>query len=213
MKKTTQSLLVHGVVLLSMMMVGCTMRHETVVLTGQEDFREGDLIFRCGYGAESRFVTVASRSVYSHIGLIHYDEASGEWMAVHAVPGEAPAGEREVLKTEPLRDFFASERAEKGAWARVDCPDSVAAAAAAYALDKVAQRVEFDNDYALDDTTNFYCTELVWQAYLHQGIDLGDGRRHDVPTVVCKDGSCLFPSDIEECSNIIFVQPLKTTKQ
>lgn len=210
MKKLTKSLFTHGLVLLSILMVECTMRHETVVLTGQEDFREGDLIFRCGYGAESKVVTAASQSVYSHIGLLHYDEASGEWMAVHAVPGEAPAGEKEVLKAEPLHEFFASERAEKGAWARVNCPDSVAAAAVAYALDKVAQQVEFDNDYSLNDTTSLYCTELVWQAYLHQGIELGDGQRHDVPTVVCKEGDCLFPSDIEKCSNIIFVQPLKT---
>lgn len=197
-------------VALWLLMAGCIARHETVVLTGEEDFREGDLIFRCGYGAESRFVTAASHSIYSHVGLLHYDEESGVWMAVHAVPGEAATGEREVLKAEPLSDFYAYERAVRGAWARVDCPDSVAAAATAYALRKVERQVEFDNDYLLGDTTRLYCTELVWQAYLHQGVDLGDGQRHEVPTMVSKEGSCLFPSDIATCSKIIFINPFIT---
>lgn len=213
MNKFDKTFVALGVVLWSFLVAGCTARRETVVLTGQEDFREGDLLFRCGYGAESKFVTAASHSVYSHIGMLHYDKASGGWMAVHAVPGEAEAGKREVLKVEPLSAFYAKERAEKGAWARVNCPDSVAAAAAAYALSKVAQHVEFDNDYALGDTTSLYCTELVWQAYLHQGIDLGDGQRHEVPVMVSKEGTCLFPSDIEKCSNIIFVQSFKTKNQ
>ena len=210
MKKLTKSLFTHGLVLLSILMVGCTMRHETVVLTGQEDFREGDLIFRCGYGAESKVVTAASQSVYSHIGLLHYDEASGEWMAVHAVPGEAPAGEKEVLKAEPLHEFFASERAEKGAWARVNCSDSVAAAAVAYALDKVAQQVEFDNDYSLGDTTSLYCTELVWRSYRSVGIDVSSGLRHEVPHLFSSEGECILPSDIEMSKTTQYVKPLKT---
>ena len=186
--------------------------HETVVLTGQEDFREGDLVLRCGYGAESKLVTEASQSVYSHIGMLHYDEASGGWMAFMPCQAKRKLGRTEVLEGEPLSDFYANERAEKGAWVRVNCPDSVAAAAAAYALSKVAQHVEFDNDYALGDTTSLYCTELVWQAYLHQGIDLSDGQRHEVP-MVSKDGECIFPVDIEESDKILFVQPLKTQRK
>ena len=213
MEKIDKFLLAQSVVACLILMVGCTMQHETVVLTGQEGFREGDLVLRCGYGAESRLVTTASHSIYSHIGILHYDESSAQWMAVHAVPGEAAAGEREVLKSEPLNDFYAEERAVRGAWARVDCPDSVAAAAAAYALRKVERRVEFDNDYLLSDTTSLYCTELVWQAYLHQGIELGDRQRHEVPAVVCKEGKCLFPCDIATCSKVIFVQPFKTMQK
>jgi hypothetical protein len=210
MEKFDKFLFAQGILVVMLLMVRCTMPHETVVLTGQEDFREGDFVLRCGYGAESRVVTAASHSIYSHIGMLHYDKASAAWMVVHAVPGEAAVGEKEVLKVEPLSEFYAYERAVKGAWGRVDCPDSVAAAAATYALSKVEQHVEFDNDYMLCDTTSLYCTELVWQAYLHQGIDLSDGKRHEVPTVVCKEGTCLFPCDIETCSQIIFIKPFKT---
>lgn len=199
--------------LLVLLLGGCTHHREEVLLTGHEDFREGDLVLRCGYGAESRVVTESSRSVYSHIGMLHRGEDDEGWMVIHAVPGEAEDGEPEWLKCERIEDFFAVDRAMRGAWMRVDCSDSVAKAAARYALGKVHARVEFDNDYLLSDTTQLYCTELVWRAFLHQGLDLTAHRRHDVPTLFSKDGECIFPCDIEESSKIIFVKPFKTKTQ
>lgn len=192
------------------MLCGCGEERLRVVLTGHEPFREGDLVLRCGWGVESRAVVEAGSSVYSHIGMLHYDEENCQWMVVHAVPDEE---EPELLKCEPVTDFYAAKRAKCGAWARPDCSDSVAAAAVRYALQKVAEGVEFDNEYLLSDTTRLYCTELVWQAYLHQGIDLSDGHRHDVPLLFCKDGECIFPADIEESTKMLFVQPFKTQLQ
>ena len=198
---------------LALLLYACAERHETVVITEHEAFREGDLVFRCGLGAESRMVTETSHSTYSHIGLLHYDSLSSQWMVVHAVPGEAEADAPEYLKCESVETFYATDRAFRGAWARVDCTESIAVAAVRYALQKVMEQVEFDNDYQLSDTTQLYCTELVWQAYLHQGIDLSDQQRHEVPIFVCKDGECIFPSDIEKSTKIIYVKPFKTKEQ
>ena len=208
MVKLTELLL-----LMAVLLCGCAEHHDRVVLTGLEDFREGDLVLRCGYGAESRMVTEASQSIYSHIGILHYDTPSAQWQVIHAVPGEAEKGEPEWLKAESISEFYASDRASCGAWMRVDCPDSIAASAARYALQKVKEQVEFDNDYLLSDTTQIYCTELVWQAYLHQGIDLSEGHRHEVPTVFSADGACIFPCDIEKSTKILYVKPFKTKTQ
>ena len=208
MVKLTELLLMTAVFLW-----GCAEHHDIVVLTGQEDFREGDLVLRCGYGAESRVVTEASQSVYSHIGILHYDTLTVQWQVIHAVPGETKMGEPEWLKAESISEFFATNRAIRGAWMRVDCPDSIAVAAVRYALQKVVAKVEFDNDYLLSDTTRIYCTELVWQAYLHQGIDLSEGQRHEVPSFFSTDGECIFPCDIEKSSQILYVQPFKTQQQ
>ena len=199
--------------LTALLLCGCAERRDIVEVTGQEDFREGDLVLRCGYGAESKVVTEASQSIYSHIGILHYDTPTAQWQVLHAVPGEAEQGEPEWLKAESISEFYASDRASCGAWMRVDCPDSIAAAAARYALQKVEEQVAFDNDYLLSDTTQIYCTELVWQAYLHQGIDLSDGHRHEVPNIFSADGACIFPCDIEKSSYIIFVQPFNIQKQ
>ncbi|MBR6202489.1 MAG: hypothetical protein IKQ62_05760 [Bacteroidaceae bacterium] len=208
MRKIVKSLL-----WVALLLLGCGEPQEVVVLTGEEAFREGDLVMRCGYGVESKAVTEASQSIYSHIGMLHYDGLLGQWMVVHAVPDEAERGEPEWLKCERLSDFYAADRAMRGAWMRVDCSDAVAGAAVRYALQKVKQKVVFDNDYLLSDTTSLYCTELIWQAYLHQGIDLSDSRRHDVPLLFSKDGECIFPVDIEESDKILFVQPLKTQRK
>ena len=191
----------------------CADNRTSVVLTGEEAFREGDLVLRGGCGAESRVVMDASQSLYSHVGILHRDSSEGEWMVIHAVPGEAERGEPEYVKCESLPSFYAAERAVSGAWMRVNCADSIAAAASRYALRKMREQVEFDNDYQLSDTMQLYCTELVWQAYLQQGIDVSDGHRHDVPTLVSKDGECIFPSDIAESSKILYVKPFKTQQQ
>lgn len=200
--------------LLSVLQLGaCHEKREAVVLTDDEPFREGDLVLRCGYGAESRVVTEASQSIYSHIGILHYDTPTAQWQVIHAVPGEAEEGKPEWLKAEPIEDFYASDRAIRGAWMRVDCPESIAVEATRYALQKVAEKVEFDNEYLLSDTTRIYCTELVWQAYLRQGIDLSEGHRQEVPSLFSKDGACIFPCDIEKSSKIIYVKPFKTQQQ
>ena len=166
-------------------------------------WREGDLILRSGYGVESRAVMTQGSSHYSHVGLLHYDSLKGEWQVVHAVPGE---DEPEYIKAEPLSIFFSPERARRGAWLRVDCSDSIAYKATQYALAKVKQNVLFDNEYSLSDTTQLYCTELVWRAYSAQGVDVSGGCRHVAPVFFCKEGEGIFPSDIEQSKTTLFVK-------
>lgn len=188
----------------------CTARPrsvEVVYRDAEPAWREGDVVFRDGLGVESRAVVITSHGRYSHIGLLHRDSASGQWQVVHAVPCE---DEPEYIKAEPVAVFFDSYRAQSGAWARIDCSDSVAAAAVRYALGKVEKHVLFDNDYLLDDTTRLYCTELVWRSFLSQGIDVSDGQRHGVLTLFSNEGECIFPDNIEKSSTTLFVKPLKT---
>ena len=181
-----------------------------VVPIPDEPFRNGDMVLRCGHGMESKAVTQKSRSAYSHIGILQYDSLLRQWLVLHAVPGESPKGEPDYLKAEPIEMFFSSDRAGNGAWLRIDCPDSIAAAAATYCRSKIEQRVVFDSSYLLDDTTQLYCTELVWRAYLAQGLDISSGNRHEVPTLFCEEGECIFPCDIENGDKTLYVKPFKT---
>lgn len=195
-----------------LLLTACTRSHEQVDVTGHEDFRDGDMVLRCGTGAESRLIIRRSNAAYSHIGILQYDSLSTEWMVIHAVPGENAPGEPEYLKREPLTDFFAPMTAQCGAWMRIDCSDEAARRAAEYCRRKADEHVLFDNDYLLEDTTELYCCELVWRAYLREGIDISDGHRGDVPTVICKEGECIFPSHIENSKNTLFVKQFKTKK-
>ncbi len=193
--------------------VSCGTKPRTrIVVPEDEVFRNGDLVLRCGWGAESRAVTYGGRSAYSHIGILVRDDSLNTWMVVHAVPGEAVKDEPEYIKYETLEAFYSSDRACKGAWMRLQCPDSSAALAAAYCLDKYRDSVLFDNSYLLGDTSELYCCELVWRAFLCQDMDITSGSRHDVPTLFCSEGEAIFPSDIEKSDKTAFVKPFNSTQ-
>lgn len=179
---------------------------EVIDLSDSTEWRDGDIALRCGWGMESRAVTANGRSAYSHVGLIHYDSINRMWEIIHAVPGE---DDPEYLKAEPLSVFYSKERARSGAWLRVDCSDSIAKQAVEYALRKVDEKVLFDNDYLLEDTTKLYCTELIWRSFLTVGIDVSSGNRHSAPRLVCAEEECIFPNDLEKSVTTLYVKPLK----
>ena len=161
--------------------------------------RNGDLLFRNGCGYESHVVTNMSAGDYSHIGIAYRTEEG--WCVIHAVPGEAEEGEPEVLKCEAIADFYRCDRAKAGACARVHCTDSLADAAARHAMRLVERRVEFDNDYDLEDSSRLYCTELVRLVYADCGVDLCEKRRHKAPIIA--KGEVIYPEDIWKSPFII----------
>jgi uncharacterized protein YycO len=131
-------------------------------------------------------------------------------MAVHAVPGETEnPKDTDFLKAEPIEDFFKQERAQSGATARVSCSDDAAQKALEYALDKVVRKFAFDHKYMLADTTEYYCTELIYRAYLTQEIDLAEERKHELP-MPGTEGYFIFPSDILSSKSIKAIRELKT---
>lgn len=184
-----------GLIFLAVFMAACGSGRggHAVVLYDTATLRSGDLLFRNGIGYESRVVTGVSHGEYSHVGLAYHD---GErWCVIHAVPGENEKGEPELLKCEPLSEFYRYDRAQSGGAARINCTDSVANAATQYALNCVNRNVLFDNDYDLDDSSKLYCTELVWLAFRSQGIDVTEGHRHVLP-IINSGADVIFPDDI-----------------
>lgn len=155
--------------------------------------RSGDLLFRMGLEGASRVVTAVGGGDFSHVGLAF--RLNGRWMVVHAVPNEAPPGEEDRVKCEPIDSFFAPERACRGALRRVRCADGTAERVARQAYGLFLKRVGFDHDYDLADTTRFYCTEMVWHLYRQEGIDLAEGRRHQL-VIPGKTSEYIFPEDL-----------------
>lgn len=184
-------------ILAVLLLYGCG---ETAVRKGNEpiaidtaSLRDGDLLFRMGLEGASRVVATVGGGDFSHVGLTW--QKDGRWMVIHAVPNEVPLGEEDRIKCEPLDSFFAPQRACRGALRKVDCPDSIAAKVARMAYEKYREKIPFDHDYDLWDTTRFYCTELVWYLYRKQGIDLAEERRHQL-VIPGKTSSFLFPEDL-----------------
>lgn len=153
----------------------------------------GDLAFRTGISRESRAVTTIDRkSDYTHVGMIvyHYDK----WYVLHAVPNErATKTEEDSVKLEPIGVFFRSDRAVRGGIFRhpLSPADTLRLLQRGLSL-YYGRHPLFDNLFDSDDTTAFYCTELV--SFLYQeavNVDLTEGRRHNLPLypnlIFCSD--------------------------
>lgn len=161
--------------------------------------REGDLLFRRGIGAAGRTVAALDRAgLYSHTGIAVRSDSG--WMVVHAVPSEPDfEGDIDRVKCEPVGRFYSEFRAAAGCIMRLrHDPDTAAAyRAAREALRLSRLRVPFDHDYAWNDTTRLYCTQLVAYVYSLASVDLVDGRRTRC-TLPGLAGDYVFPSDVAQ---------------
>ena len=182
--------------LLLLLVSGCHRgsRAEEFVMPDTVFLQTGDLVFRQGESRESRAVTTFDRSSgYTHVGMLL--NVDGRWMVLHAVPNEhATKQEKDSVKLEPIGVFFRSDRAVKGGVYRYLVTPEDTLRLLQKGLDIYGRHLLFDSQFDLEDTTAFYCTELVWFLYqqaLH--IDLSEGRRHHLP---------LFP-ELIFCSDIL----------
>ena len=180
---------------LSLMFAACRrdVPVEDYVLPDTVRLQSGDLAFREGESRESRAVTTLDRSsLYTHVGMVVWN--GDGWYVLHAVPNErVTKQEEDSVKLEPIGTFFRSDRAVKGGVYRspLTPADTLALLHRGLALYHDRHPL-FDNLFDAEDSTAFYCTELV--CFLYQqvaGIDLSEGRRHNLPLypnlIFCSD--------------------------
>ena len=149
------------------------------------DIRSCDLVFRLGRSIESAIV--AADGGYSHIGVI-IRANSGLWVA-HIEPSREG---QEQTKYESLEEFFRSDRALAGCVMRLEELDPMQRERVEnYLLS--CRNISFDHDYMLSDTTQMYCTELVWRAFLSVEVDLSAGTRRKLPLA---REQVILPTDI-----------------
>ena len=167
------------------------------------EFQQGDLVFRKGMGVKSRTVLhIDSLGAYSHTGIVVLKDSI--FQVVHITPGERENGEKvDKIKIESISEFWQKNKAEHGAIYRLK-DNSLGEIAAQQALRLLQKEILFDHDYKLNDTTEMYCTELVWYSYLQTGKDISFGKRSVVNSPLCK-GTYIFPSDIYTDNEFILI--------
>lgn len=161
---------------------------------------QGDIAFRKGEGFVSDVVLYNDADgLYSHIGLIvnHNDSIK----VVHSVPGE---GDYDGVKIEPIEMFYATSRAVKGEVLRIELNDEQRRVIGEIAIKKGIDKIEFDHDYNLNDTTQVYCTELIKLLFNHIGINIVEGRstRVNIPGM---SGDYIMPSDVYRNKKLISI--------
>lgn len=190
--------------LFTFIQVGCNRSKQIFIPIGQ--LSEGDLAFRRGSSVKSQAVLYADKEgEYSHVGMIVKE--GSEFKVVHVTPGERQPGETvDKVKMESLDDFFACDKAQRGAilhFADVECAEK----AAQYAKEFFEKEILFDHDYNLNDSTKMYCSEMVWRAYMRAGKDITDQRRTEVRNSPIYKGTYILPSDVyqNEYLTIVYV--------
>ncbi len=149
------------------------------------DLRSGDIAFRLGRTLESR--AIAADGGYSHVGIIIGKDS--QFQVVHIEPSRDGI---EKTKYESLEEFFHPNKASSGAVMRIKDLDTAQLVAVENYLYS-CKNISFDHDYKLSDTTQMYCTELVFRTFSEIGIDISDGTRHRVPLA---QEEVILPTDI-----------------
>lgn len=125
--------------------------------------RNGDLIFHTFQSAQSQAIQLATRSPYSHCGILY--QQNGKWQVFEAM---------QPVKLTPLTDWIA--RGQDGHFVTKRLRDAATALTpAALARLKAAGQPMLGRGYDLyfgwaDD--RIYCSELIWKVY-----ERGLGRR------------------------------------
>ena len=161
-------------------------------LPGHIKLQSGDLVFRTGNSVASHTVTLTDQnSVYSHVGMLLW--TGKRWQVLHAVPNERESeNEKDSVKLEDIGVFFRSDRASQGGIYRIPLAEDDTLKLLQKGLTLYQQHLLFDNAFDDQESSAFYCTELVWFIYKNElDIDLSQGRRHKVPLfpplIFCSD--------------------------
>ncbi len=143
--------------------VGLVMLFSPAVSAAKEKpyvIREGDVVFSSSKEGQGNAVIIATRSPYSHCGIVFQHE--GKMMVLEAVQ---PVG---VVS---LQTFMARSDAGTFMARRLKTPiaQEKYQAARVWAMGQIGKN--YDGRFLWDDK-NLYCSELVWKVYQHAGVEL-----------------------------------------
>jgi hypothetical protein len=140
-------------------------KNEVKELTNKNELRNGDLIFQTSLSGQSKAIQLATKSKYSHCGIIYKE--GGDFYVFEAV---------QPVKLNPLVKWIA--RGEEGKYVikrirnadRVLTPDVIAK------MKEVGEKFKgknYDLTFEWSDE-KMYCSELIWKIYQRAtGLEIG----------------------------------------
>ncbi|MFH0866386.1 MAG: YiiX/YebB-like N1pC/P60 family cysteine hydrolase [Bacteroidota bacterium] len=126
--------------------------------------KEGDIILRHGYGFVSDMIveTLNDSIGLSHCSILAKDDI-GEWMIIHSV--SSTLTDIDGVQSQPFAPFINDSKKNSVVVIRYknaknDSDLARIGQRAEYYLDK---QIPFDDSFDLEDSTKFYCSELLWK--------------------------------------------------
>ena len=168
-------------------------------------FQNGDLVFIRGRTWRSWFVRFFDVSNdFSHVGIIRIID--GVPKVIHATP------DADVVQLQNMEDFLSPANADHAGVYRLKYNQLTAEAASMKALGYFEQGISFDHRFDILCNDMLYCTELIWLAYKHSGIDLGEGEA-DFLYDSAPFGKVLLPGRLSKSRRLIKVEKDSYEKQ
>ncbi len=137
----------------------------TKAKTGTEDFREGDLIFQTSNSGQSLAIQLATKSIYSHCGVIFKE--NGKFYVLEAV---------QPVKRTPLDQWIARGDGGKYVVRRLNNAEEVMTPKVIAKMKAEGKSLTGKNyDLAFEWTDDkIYCSELAWKLYNRAtGLEVG----------------------------------------
>lgn len=138
----------------------------TVVTTSQlGDLKNGDLIFQTSLSSQSKAVQLATKSKYSHCGIV-YQEGSKFYVFEAVQP----------VKRTPLQQWIARGQGGKYVVKRLKNADQVLTPAVLQKMKQIGDQFKgkkYDLTFEWSDD-KIYCSELIWKVYQRAtGLEIG----------------------------------------
>ena len=168
---------------------------------------DGDIVFRRTDGLRGRIATASDVAAgYSHAGLVSL--RGGKRTVIHADPEGKGDAHGRVMRT-TLDDFVGDSTVVRVAVYRLRLRDDARTVRAMrWAGGHALRGTPFDNAFNLADSSEMYCTELVWRAYRAAGLEIATPTRREARSLFLID-SILLLSSIERSPLLyqVFVSP------
>jgi hypothetical protein len=138
---------------------------ETTVSINYEDLQEGDIIFQTLNSPLSQAIQLATKSKYSHCGIIFKEK--GTWYVYEAV---------QPVRSTPLDQWIAEGQGGKFVIKRLANAKQALTLAAINKMKQAGKQFmgkDYDGTFEWSDE-RIYCSELVWKIYkTGAGIEVG----------------------------------------
>ena len=131
----------------------------------KEDIHSGDIIFQTSLSSQSKAIQLATRSKYSHMGIVYRN--GDDYFVYEAV---------QPVKLTPLEDWIKRGEYDHYVVKRLKNADEVLTTAVLQKMKSIGEQYQ-GKDYDLYfewSDQKIYCSELVWKIYQQAtGIEIG----------------------------------------
>jgi hypothetical protein len=140
-------------------------KKEVKKLTDQGEIKNGDLIFQTSLSGQSKAIQLATKSKYSHCGIIYRE--NGQYYVFEAV---------QPVKTTPLDRWIARGKDGHYAIKRLKNADQVLTSETLQKMKLEGEKLRgknYDLAFGWSDD-KIYCSELIWKIYQRAtGLEIG----------------------------------------